>query len=180
MPRARSSDTRERISQAAMELFGAKGVQQTSLQDIADRLGMTKPALYYHFRSRDDLVSSLAKPLIDDFDANVAAMEADPPADHRELLGSFFDLTYKHRALLLLAIRDLSVLQEMHLTNHVGNWRRRIIALLIGEAPTLADQVRGMVAIGGLSDCAVAFEGVPAQDLRTAAVEAAHDTLHPN
>jgi AcrR family transcriptional regulator len=177
MPRARSADTRERIQQAALDLFSAKGLQHTSLKDIADRLGMTKPALYYHFSSRDDLVSSLAKPLIDDFDAYVGAMEADPPTGRRELLGSFFDLTYRHRGLLLLAIRDLSVLQEMHLTDHVAGWRRRIIALLIGESPSLADQVRGMVAIGGLSDCAVAFEGVDVDELRTAAVDAAYDTL---
>ena len=76
-----------------------------------------------------------------------------------------------------LAIRDLSVLQEMHLTDHVAGWRRRIIVLLIGESPSLADQVRGMVAIGGLSDCAVAFEDVDVDELRTAAVDAAHDTL---
>ena len=101
MPRVRSTDTRLRIQQAALDLFGAKGVQQTSLKDIADRLGMTKPALYYHFSSRDDLVSSLAKPLIDDFDAYVGAMEADPQTERRELLGSFFDLTYRHRELLL-------------------------------------------------------------------------------
>jgi AcrR family transcriptional regulator len=177
MPRVRSADTRERIQQTALDLFGEKGVQHTSLKDIADRLGMTKPALYYHFSSRDDLVSSLAKPLIDDFDAYVDAVEADPPADRRELLGSFFDLTYRHRGLLLLAIRDLAALQEMHLTDHVAGWRRRIVALLIGESPSLADQVRGMVAIGGLSDCAVAFEDVDADELRTAAVNAAYDAL---
>ncbi|TWD82980.1 TetR family transcriptional regulator [Kribbella amoyensis] len=177
MPRTRSGDTKARIQQAALDLFAAKGLRQTSLRDIADRLGMTKPALYYHFASRDELVSSLAKPLIDDFDAYVDAREAEVAPDPRELLGSFFDLTYRHRGLLLLALRDLSVLQEMHLTDHVTGWRRRIVALLIGESPSLADQVRGMVAIGGLSDCAVVFEGVDVDELRTAAVDAAYDTL---
>ena len=45
-------DTRERIQQVARELFVAQGVQATSLQDIANELGITKPALYYHFASR--------------------------------------------------------------------------------------------------------------------------------
>jgi AcrR family transcriptional regulator len=46
------SDTRERIQDVARELFASQGVQRTSLQDIADKLGLTKPALYYHFTSR--------------------------------------------------------------------------------------------------------------------------------
>ena len=48
------SETRQRIQDVARELFAEKGVQRTSLQDIADRLGITKPALYYHFGSREE------------------------------------------------------------------------------------------------------------------------------
>ena len=40
-----TSDTRRRIQDVARELFSEKGVQRTSLQDIAGRLGITKPAL---------------------------------------------------------------------------------------------------------------------------------------
>ena len=57
------SETRQRIQNVARELFTQKGVQRTSLQDIADRLGMTKPALYYHFDSREELVRSILQPL---------------------------------------------------------------------------------------------------------------------
>ena len=49
--------------------------------------------------------------------------------------------------------------------------------MLIGPSPSLADQVRGMVALGGLSDCAVMFDGVPIDELRSVAVEAAYDSL---
>ena len=54
-------DTRQRIQDAARELFVEKGVVRTSLQDIADRLGITKPALYYHFTSREDMSWPLGK-----------------------------------------------------------------------------------------------------------------------
>ncbi|ADB31547.1 transcriptional regulator, TetR family [Kribbella flavida DSM 17836] len=178
MPRARSGDTKARIQAVALELFASKGLQQTSLRDIADQLGMTKPALYYHFASRDELVRSLAIPLIDDMTAFLAGLEASP-ADPRELLGAYFDVTYRHRVLLQVAIRDLSVLQQMDLTDHVFDWRRRIVALLIGPSPSLEHQVRGMVALGGLSDCTVAFEDVDVDELRTAAVAAAYDALRP-
>jgi AcrR family transcriptional regulator len=43
------------VLRVARELFAQRGVQRTSLQDIADRLGITKPALYYHFSSREEL-----------------------------------------------------------------------------------------------------------------------------
>jgi AcrR family transcriptional regulator len=59
------SETRQRIQDVAREIFAEKGVQRTSLQDIAGRLGITKPALYYHFRSREDLVRSILQPMIE-------------------------------------------------------------------------------------------------------------------
>jgi AcrR family transcriptional regulator len=70
------SDTRERIQDVARELFAQQGVQRTSLQDIADKLGITKPALYYHFSSREELVRSIVQPLIDDGEQFVAEQEA--------------------------------------------------------------------------------------------------------
>jgi len=44
-------------------LFSERGVQQTSLRDIAERLGITKPALYYHFESRDALLENIVQPM---------------------------------------------------------------------------------------------------------------------
>jgi AcrR family transcriptional regulator len=158
-------------------LFAEKGTQQTSLRDIADRLGVTKPALYYHFTSREDLVTSLVRPMKEAFDTYVAAQEAAAPVDPRDLLSSYFDLAYEHRRLIQLAINDLAVLQEAGLAHLFVDWRQRLITLLIGQDPPLAQQVRGMVALGGLSDCAVMFDHADPEELRTASVDAAFDTL---
>jgi AcrR family transcriptional regulator len=177
MPRQRTGDTRARIQQVAIELFSEHGLQQTSLRDIADRLGVTKPALYYHFASREDLLNSLVQPMIEDFEAYAAAQQAAAPIETRELLGSYFDLAYKHRVLIQLAIRDLSVLQELKLAVRFIEWRQQLTELLIGSSPSLADQVRAMVAIGGLSDCAVMIDNVPVTELRAAAIDAAYDSL---
>ena len=49
--------------------------RRPTLQDIADLLGITKPALYYHFRSREDLVRSILQPLIDEGEAFIAEQE---------------------------------------------------------------------------------------------------------
>ncbi|MEU0089144.1 TetR/AcrR family transcriptional regulator [Kribbella sp. NPDC006257] len=179
MPRARSGDTKARIQEAALDLFVTKGTQQTSLRDIAERLGVTKPALYYHFASREELINSLVQPMKDAFDAYVDAQEAAAPVEARELLGSYFDIAYEHRKLIQLAINDLTVLQEAGLATLFVNWRQRLIALLIGDEPSLGQQVRGMVAFGGLSDCAVMFDHVDRDELRQASVDAAYDTMRP-
>jgi AcrR family transcriptional regulator len=177
MPTSRGADTRARIQAVALELFAERGLPQTSLRDIAERLGVTKAALYYHFASREELVASLVRPLVDDFDAYVADREAQDRVDPRALLESYFDLSYKHRRLVQVAIHDLTVLQQLDLVPLFTNWRERLITLLVGPEADVAQQVRGVVALGGLSDCVVGFDEVSPGVLRTAAVDAAYDAL---
>jgi AcrR family transcriptional regulator len=52
------SSTRDRIVRAAAELFYSEGIRATSVDAIAERAGVTKRTLYYHFRSKDDLVAA--------------------------------------------------------------------------------------------------------------------------
>jgi AcrR family transcriptional regulator len=51
--------TRERILDIALELFTEQGYDKTSLRDIAERLEMTKAALYYHFERKEDILLEL-------------------------------------------------------------------------------------------------------------------------
>lgn len=173
MAKPRPTDTKARIQAVARELFARQGVKQTSLRDIADRLGITKPALYYHFDSREALVASIVQPLFDDMEAFMAAREGAPPQDPRALLGDHFDLLVRHRDLITMFVRDLSLLVELDLAARMIGWRRRLIALLIGPSPALAARVRAVVAIGGMSDCTIEFPEVPLEGLKAAAVEAA-------
>lgn len=55
----RRGGTRDKIQAVALELFAEQGYEKTSLREIAERLGVTKAALYYHFRTKDDIVASL-------------------------------------------------------------------------------------------------------------------------
>lgn len=165
-------DTRSRILAAALELFAAQGVQQTSLRQIADRLQITKPALYYHFESRDDLVRSLVQPLIDDVRTLVDRPDL-TALDPRTLLGEFFDLTHRHREISALVVRDLSALASTDLAAEVITWRRTLMDVLTGPSPTLGAQTRAIVAVGGLADCTLIFDDVPVEELREAALDAA-------
>lgn len=50
--------TRDRIIHAAQKLFYAKGIRAVSVDAIAEKAGLTKRSLYYHFKSKDDLMAA--------------------------------------------------------------------------------------------------------------------------
>ena len=56
--------TRARILDAALDVFSEHGFEGSSLQQIVDRLDLTKAALYYYFRSKDELLEALVEPAI--------------------------------------------------------------------------------------------------------------------
>jgi AcrR family transcriptional regulator len=57
-------NTRQRIQDVALELFVSKGYEHASLREIADHLGVTKAALYYHFRTKEDILRAIAEDMI--------------------------------------------------------------------------------------------------------------------
>jgi AcrR family transcriptional regulator len=174
------SETRLRIQGVARELFSQKGVQRTSLQDIADRLGISKPALYYHFSSREDLVRSILQPLIDEGEEFVAAQErlrGSARATPRELLQGYFDFHYRHRADLFLIVAELSTLADLGLIDTMLAWRDRLGKLVFGRRPTLEQSTRAVIAFGGLQDCCLQFPDVPVDQLRRATVDGAMAAL---
>lgn len=170
-------DTRQRIQDVARELFAEKGVQRTSLQDIAARLGITKPALYYHFKSREDLVRSIVAPLIDGGEEYVAACERAADITPTLVLEGYFDYFYAYRADLVTVISELSTIADLGLIDSMLAWRERLCRVMFGPQPTLDQSVRSVVALGGLQDCCMSFPDTPVQELRSIAVAAARSTL---
>jgi AcrR family transcriptional regulator len=53
------NETKAEAQRVALALFTAKGYEATSLREIAEQLGISKAALYYHFTSKDDIVRSV-------------------------------------------------------------------------------------------------------------------------
>jgi AcrR family transcriptional regulator len=74
----RRSDTREKIQAVALELFAEHGYEKTSLREIAERLDVTKAALYYHFNTKEDIVVSLFDKLLADMDEIIAWLREQP------------------------------------------------------------------------------------------------------
>jgi len=100
-PRSRSTHVarkRERaraeILQAALAILSEGGIEAVTLAAVADRLGMTKPALYHYFASKDALVRGLVAEVLDDeIEVLIAAVEAAAPDTpvFRILFRTFYD-----------------------------------------------------------------------------------------
>ena len=63
-----ANDTRTRLLDTALKLFSEHGMEGTSLQMIADELGVTKAAVYYHFKTKDEIAEAVAAPAIQELD----------------------------------------------------------------------------------------------------------------
>ena len=70
MPMVRSN-TKEEICLKALELFSAKGFDGTSLSDISSELGLSKAALFKHYDSKDEILSSIVA-MMDEVDGKRA------------------------------------------------------------------------------------------------------------
>src|SRR5580658_8958392 len=119
MPSTRGQETRERILDVALELFTSQGFDKTALRDIADRLGITKAALYYYFERKDDILLELhlrlhavGTQVADELEAiedGPARVEAWPRALHRVVA-----YMAANPELVLLHRRNPSAMEALH------------------------------------------------------------------
>jgi TetR/AcrR family acrAB operon transcriptional repressor len=65
--------TRSRILAIALDLFARKGYAQTTFTDIADKLDLTKGAVYWHFKSKESLLMALVDAMLEKFKHQLAA-----------------------------------------------------------------------------------------------------------
>ncbi|WP_409427660.1 TetR/AcrR family transcriptional regulator [Mycobacterium sp. SMC-11] len=103
-PVAPRGSARERVLQAALELFVEHSVGGTSMQMIADRLGVSKPAVYYQFRSRDDIVIALVQPMFDDLVRVIKIAQAMPTQQGKRdvMVSGVVELAVRYRRLTIL------------------------------------------------------------------------------
>lgn len=108
----------QRVIAAALVLFAQHGISATSLQMIADAIGVTKAAVYHQFRSKDQIVLAVAEGVRAGLEAAVEAAEAEPSRSRaREvLLSGMIELAVERRFMVGILQRDPVMLrfQEEH------------------------------------------------------------------
>ena len=165
-----ADETRQRILDIAVDLFIEQGYAGTSVRDISERLGMTKGSLYYHFASKEDVLTALVTPLVEDLDAFLDAADT-TPHDSREatrgLVEHLVGLLDKHGVLLRSLMGDPSVLHGLAIKSSMPHRIVRVQrALAASDDP--ADLLRGRCALGVIHAGAIAprwdTDGIPQPD----------------
>jgi len=165
-----TDDTRARILRAALEEFSTRGYHATSVRELAERVGVTKTAVLYHFPGKADIVTALAEPMLADVEAAMA--KAEDAADPRSAaIEGLLDVWLSHRYLLRMNLRDLGLTASDEVFERFRDGMLRANTLVAGPDPDLAGQVRAAQAIAMLSDPVVLFADAPAGELRAAVLD---------
>jgi AcrR family transcriptional regulator len=188
-PRPEAQSTRERILDVALDLFVEHGYEGASLRQIAEIMGFSKAALYYHFASKDDLLLALHLRLHQFGEVAVAQLAASPrePASWAAILVDMVDDMMDQRQLLLFHQRSHAAIEKALTGHHEAHGHEDMEAALnaiFGDsALPVIDRVRLGSAIGAIfeamSQTAGAMTGVPAAELRQAVREVIYDILVP-
>jgi AcrR family transcriptional regulator len=187
---AAAGSTRERILDIALELFVEQGYDKTSLRDIAERLGTTKAALYYHFERKQDILLELhlrlhalgrdALEQLERLEDGQARADAWPG-----LVDHFIDQVVENRELVLLHQRNHNALAE--LTNNARHQaenddiEQQFRRVLLSPSIPLARRVRMVCSLGAVVGALVGGEGlfgeVPIDELAELVRDAVADLL---
>lgn len=144
------------ILRTALELFGAKGFEGTSLREIAEVLGVTKAAIYYHFSSKDAVLLALVEPLLGETDAilRVASRENWVP---EKVLARLLDVMAEHRDVVVALGNDIGAQARLQALGASGDQEQRLIGLLGGQTSDLAERAAAVGAVGALRSGLIAF-----------------------
>jgi AcrR family transcriptional regulator len=150
-------DTRARIQHVALELFAEQGYDKTSLREIAERLDVTKAALYYHFKSKEDIVRSLVEDYFGQMDALIAWAKTQPrtPQTRREILGRYVRIVADGSDVFRMLHHNQAAVNSLAAAKERGDlFRERmtgLIEVLTEPGADMEERLRAAMALGGVS-----------------------------
>ncbi|MFD3442168.1 TetR/AcrR family transcriptional regulator [Streptomyces sp. NPDC058685] len=174
-------NTRQRIQDVALELFAEQGYEKTSLREIAERLDVTKAALYYHFKTKEDIVISLFEDLTRPIDEVVEWAQAEPKtlATKKELLRRYSEALTRAAPLFRFMQENQAAVRELSIGETFKKRMLGLLDLIKEPGAPLPDQVRCASALftmhAGMFFLQT-IEGDP-EDKRQAVLEVAIDLV---
>jgi AcrR family transcriptional regulator len=180
----RSRDTRSRLRELALQLFAEQGYEKTSLREIAERLGVTKAALYYYFKSKEDIVRSLVEDYVAELDDLIAWAKTRPrsPETRAEIITRYLDIVANGSAVFRMLHQNQAAVSSLAAAKERGElFRERMDALvdLLSDGPgaPLRDQIRAASCLMSLSYCAMHYQdrGASPAELKSALLDVAFE-----
>ncbi|CEP37102.1 MAG: TetR family transcriptional regulator [Halomonas sp.] len=129
--KAEAAATREALLEAAEEVFFAKGVARTSLEQIARHAGLTRGAVYWHFKNKGDLFMALVEKVrmpfqslmdeVDKADPELSPLEAIRLACHAGLVRIEQPSYQRVLSILLHRCEFFSDINPLEMQEEIGN-----------------------------------------------------------
>jgi AcrR family transcriptional regulator len=140
------------VDDTALQLFAEHGVAGTSLQMIADAMGVAKSAVYHHYKTKDEIVLGVLAPLLDELPRVVdrARAHRSRAAQVDAMLIGLVDLAVGYRARYAVITRDPYVVALLGRQARLREWWEDAVELLVGPQPDLEHLVAVTMLIGAL------------------------------
>jgi AcrR family transcriptional regulator len=107
-------ESRKRILDEAIRLFISRGYDGISMREIAEACQLSKAALYYHFKSKEDLFLAIMNESLEELTTLLTHFRNQPGSTRTAISGFvhsiFIDISPEHRALIRLANQDMTKL----------------------------------------------------------------------
>ena len=160
--------TRQQILETAQRLFAELGYDATSLQMIADEMGLTKAAVYYHFRAKNEILDAIMLPGIQRLKALLddAAAIRGRRARLEFLVNEFIDFLVQNRHYAVMAATDPAARRDQR-DDESAALRQRGLTLLYGDNPTGAQRLAAS-AVFFIPDCLPDLVDLTDEELREA------------
>ena len=181
-----SASTRERILDVALDLFTDQGFDGTSMREIAERLGISKPAIYYHFASKEEILMALHMRL-HEFGKSALAHLAGQTVTLQlwgSLLNELLDQMLAQRKIFLMHERNQAALEKLHRKDHAAEHddiQQRLRQALSDPSVSLRDRVRMACSLGavfgGLLMAGDAFDNVSSTELGSLVRDTVRDVV---
>jgi AcrR family transcriptional regulator len=141
-----------RIARLALARFRVSGFVGTSIADLAGALGVSKAAIYYHYRSKDTLLHRLIDPLLDAIDACIQdhTTPAVSARTARPLLGAYLAVLIAHREVVPLVATDVAVLNHPRIGPRLRAQNQQLQSLLAAPDTSVSARLRAEAALGAI------------------------------
>jgi AcrR family transcriptional regulator len=149
---SKAPDSRQRFIDVAVRLFTQHSFAGTSLQMIADEVGVTKAAVYHHFRTREDLLNAVLEPLLEQIRTTVEAAEAQRSVSARAeyMLSGYVDLAVRNRDLMSVLAADSGAIDMLRSQHELGELIDRQVKLLADVSAGPEGIISAAVVLAGI------------------------------
>ena len=155
-------DTRRRIQEVALELFVERGYEGTSLREIAERLDVTKAALYYHFKTKEDILVALVRSCAGPLGEVIEWGRTQPRSleTRQELLRRYSSAVSYATPLFTFLYENQAALRELTIGQQLKDQMHEMWGLVIDPDADLVEQAHSVSAL-----LTVHFGGFTMRDL---------------